>query len=127
MEEYYMNQAGNGLPYFQGVRYQKGHGFFGRLFKGGIVPILKYFGSKLLDGGIEMTKDIAGGESIKGAARKQIQNKVGEVAGDLFEKFAQRGKGIKRKRKCHKIIKNKKLSKPRKHKKQAKSSKYNFL
>jgi hypothetical protein len=38
---YYVNQVGSGLPGFQGIRYQRGHGFFGRLFSNTILPFVK--------------------------------------------------------------------------------------
>ena len=36
----YNNQVGSGLAAYQGVRYQRGHGFFGRLF-GGVFNFIK--------------------------------------------------------------------------------------
>lgn len=129
MEEYYLSQAGHGLPYFEGVKYQRGNGFFGRLLKGGIIPILKYFGTKLFDGGMNIAKDVAHGESIKGAAKKTIQNTVGDIAGDIFEKVThQKGRGIKRrsnKRHCGKIKKRKITRKPIKRRR--KNKKLDFL
>ena len=42
-EQYYTSQAGSGLPGFQGLRYQRGHGL-GSLFRGLVgvgAPLLK--------------------------------------------------------------------------------------
>jgi hypothetical protein len=106
MEEYYVNQAGTGLPYFEGSRFQKGFGsFFGRFIKGGFIPMLKYIGRKVFDSGYNITKDVVMGESIKDSAKKNIKNTVGEIAGDIFDKVTQKGKG--RKRKCRKYKRRK--------------------
>ncbi len=40
---YYVNQVGTGLPGFSGVRIQKGHGWFGRLWSNTMLPFMKTF------------------------------------------------------------------------------------
>ena len=78
-EEYYLRQAGNGLPVFVGNRFQRGHGIGNVL--GGlarmVVPILKRSGRALLKEGVKagvgVLKDVAGGEGIKASARKRVK------------------------------------------------------
>ena len=84
MNEYYTNQvrgghvldpqSGGGIVGFQGIRYHgpvsmKGYGFFGRVIKGGIVPLLaqvgKYLGSKAKQVMPLIAADIAAGQSFK--------------------------------------------------------------
>jgi len=44
---YYVNQAGSGIGGFQGVRFQRGQGWFGNLFKNAILPLLNILVLKL--------------------------------------------------------------------------------
>lgn len=64
---YYCMQAGGG-NYFQGVRYQRGSGFFGDIFRSAL-PLMrkagKYFGKKILRAGGNVISDIASGSSIE--------------------------------------------------------------
>ena len=51
LENYYTNQAGNGLTGFSGVKYQKGFGFFGRLLSGAVIPFLRFLGKSAFNTG----------------------------------------------------------------------------
>ncbi|XP_074596510.1 uncharacterized protein F54H12.2-like [Brevipalpus obovatus] len=55
---YYLNQAGSGLSAFEGVRYQRGNGFFGRLLSGAILPALRFLGRKALSTGVDVEFDL---------------------------------------------------------------------
>lgn len=100
MENYYLKQAGDGLPLqvFSGVRYQRGYGFFGRIFKTHVLPILKYLGSQALDTGKAIFND------IKTSATNRVLDKVQEVASEVIKRKRklsvsdQVGEGIKRPR-----------------------------
>ncbi|RWS04209.1 uncharacterized protein B4U79_11400 [Dinothrombium tinctorium] len=97
MDEFYIDQAGNGYPFFAGIRYQRGHGWFGRLFKGGVLPLLRYVGKKALKTGSNVVRDVLQGDDLGSSAKKHLKTAVHEAADDAFEKITQRGKGIKRK------------------------------
>jgi hypothetical protein len=99
MENYYLKQAGDGLPLqtFVGLRYQRGAGFFGRVFVSQILPLLRYLGSKALGTGKSILED------IKTSATNRVIDTVQEVAREAIKrklpaKANQSGEGIKRKR-----------------------------
>lgn len=72
----YTSQKGSGLAYYQGMRYQKGHGFFGRIFKSTLLPILKYFGKQALDTGADIVKDSLSGQDIKTSVKRRVKIKL---------------------------------------------------
>src|SRR6185437_2585779 len=78
--KYYAIQAGTGIPGYHGVRYQKGHGFFGRLLKGNVVPVLKYLGGKALNTGMSIAKDVMSGEDWKEAAKNRLKSAGTDIA-----------------------------------------------
>lgn len=104
MENYYLKQAGNGLPLqiFTGARYQRGAGFFGRIFTTQILPILRYLGSKALGTGKAIFDD------IKTSSTNRIIDTVNEIAREAIKRKVppssasnstnQTGEGIKRKK-----------------------------
>jgi hypothetical protein len=55
---YYTQQAGTGIAFYPGIRYQRGHGFFGRFFKGSLLPLLQSLGHKLLSTGVDVADDV---------------------------------------------------------------------
>lgn len=105
--EYYANQAGSGLTGFQGYRYQRGHGFFGSIFKHILKPLGKYFGKQALKTGVEIGGDILQGENLKSSAKKRLKSTKDNVLNDAIDRaklFAQTGKGKRRKRKKKKTF-----------------------
>lgn len=101
---YYCMQAGRGNTgtYFQGVRYQRGGGFFQNIFRSA-APLMiragKYFGKKLLRAGSNVMSDIASGSSLKDSARTRFREATKNIKEDLFQKLGQQsGEGIKKKR-----------------------------
>lgn len=110
MRQLRYSHTGSGV--FVGNRYQKGNGFFGRVIKNAIFPLLKYIGKQ----GIKTAVAI-GGEAVKDPnnfkeiARKKLKE-VGMEAiddsADRIKKFVQTGKGIKRKCETIKGAKTKK-------------------
>jgi hypothetical protein len=97
-DEYYINQAGTGIAGFAGVRYQKGHGFFGRLLSQAILPILKYLGKKAVNTGVNIGTDILQGENFKDSIKKRMKSTGFDIAEEALEKVKkQRGSGRKRK------------------------------
>lgn len=98
--EYYLNQAGSGFSTFEGVKYQKGGSFFGRLLSGAILPALRYLGKKALGTGIEIGTDVLmGKKDFKSAAKdrgKRAVKNIAENALDRAKLYVQTGKGFKR-------------------------------
>lgn len=81
-EVYYLNQAGGGgsLPYFQGIRYARGHGLggvLGSLFRAA-VPVLKKSGKALLKEGLQTGVNVIGdvleGQNIKSAMKRRAKD-----------------------------------------------------
>ena len=99
--DYYKNQAGTGLSSFQGYKFQRGNGFFGDLFSNVLKPLGKYFTKQALTTGVNIGSDLLSGESINNSFKKR-SNEVGKrILGDAIgraQKFAQTGKGSKRKK-----------------------------
>jgi hypothetical protein len=96
-ENYYINQAGSGIAGFSGVKYQKGHGFFGRIFSNAILPILKYLGKKAINTGVGIGSDYLAGEDIKSSAKRRLKSTGLDIAEDALERVKkQRGTGRRR-------------------------------
>ena len=77
-----MSQAGNGLPGFHGLRYQRGHGLVS-LFRGIVgvgAPLLKKgantlgksLGQKALKAGVELAQDYLGDNKRNSKQRKRV-------------------------------------------------------
>lgn len=99
MDDYYINQAGSGIGGFQGVRYQKGNGFFGRIVSGTVMPILKkvlpFLGKTALNAGSEILSDIEKGEDIKTSAERRLiesKKKIGRAAMNKVKLLTGEGK-----------------------------------
>jgi hypothetical protein len=118
MNDYFVQQAGSGLSGFEGVRFQKGHGFFGRLVSGGIMPLLKkvlpYLGRQTLDAASDFANEIKSGTDFVSAAKKVGKRKLSQIAEDALvqvKNFGQSGNGKKRKKKKAKITNKNLLAK----------------
>jgi hypothetical protein len=97
---YYVNQAGTGITGYSGIRYQKGHGFFGKIFSSAVLPILKYLGKKALSTGVSIGADVLQGENLKKTMKKRIKSTGLDIAEDALEKlrnYKQTGSGKRRK------------------------------
>ena len=99
-ETYYCSQVGSGGPYFHGVPFQRGYGFFGDL-KRYITPLAlkagSYLGKRLLETGKNVISDVASGSTFRDSAGNRIKETSKRIKKDVFENL-QHGKGIKRKR-----------------------------
>ena len=136
MESYYRNQAGTGLTSFEGVRYQKGHGFFGRIIKGSVFPLLKqlwpYLGAKALNTGSNILADVYNRKGLKESISSNLKRTAGDIAEDALVKVKEmKGKGLRRRVKRRRITgavkKESTRRKPRKIKKATKSSRKKAL
>jgi hypothetical protein len=112
---YYENQAGSGIPGFHGVKYQRGHGFFGRLLSKAVYPMLRFFGKQALNTGINVASDVIKDkknfkESIKRRGIESGQN-ILDAGLKRAIRFQQTGEGKRRRRrrgrKSRKIINSK--------------------
>jgi hypothetical protein len=136
---YYLNQVGSGLPGFQGVRYQRGGGFFGRLFSGTIFPFLKQLlpelGKRALPSVAGLGQDILSGENVKESALKRLKTMGHDIADETIDQVKtrlQRGSGKRRKKKTYKkkvTLKRKKriVKRKTKSRKRKISAKFDFL
>ena len=133
---YYVNQVGSGLPGFQGIRYQRGHGFFGRLLSGAIMPFLKQvlpsLGKRILPSFAGLAQDIVAGENVKQSAISRLKEAGTNVADESLEmlksKLRGSGRGQRsRKRRRSKAQKSRSKSKKAYKKKRKRSKSVSFL
>jgi len=99
-EDYYLNQAGNGLAGFEGDRYQKGSGFFSSIWKF-LASGAKLLGRKFLGHAADLGSDMLKGEDFKESAKKRLKLAGKDVLNEAVERaksFAQKGNGRRRKR-----------------------------
>jgi len=97
----FVQQAGSGITGFEGIRYQRGNGFFGRLLSSAVYPLLQFLGKKAAGFGANLAKDIiVDKKDFKTAAKERLKETGREVASagiDRANQFIQTGKGLRRK------------------------------
>ena len=99
---YYNNQVGSGLAGFQGVRYQRGHGFFGRMFSGignFVKDLAPGLFKRALPSAIGLAQDVLAGENVGHSAKKRLIEAGKNVADETLDKIKskiQGGSGIPR-------------------------------
>jgi hypothetical protein len=123
-ENYYTQQAGGGIPVFNGPAYQRGHGL-GNIFGGLIrsaVPLLKQglkaVGKKALQTGVQVADDVIGGQSLKDSVKKRAKTAGKELLGSVGSEISNRLQDRKkesRKRPNSSIKKNKKAKRQKRH------------
>lgn len=111
-EDYYVGQAGNGMPYYQGLSLQRGYGiggFFAKLFRG-VLPFLKSgakaVGKEALRTGTMVANDVLSGENFKTSLKtrtKESGKKLARKAVQKADEMIGRGR-FKRKRKSPKRV-----------------------
>ena len=77
-EEYYVNQAGSGMPVFQGSRGQRGHGF-GSVLSGlfrSAMPMLKRIGKQGLITAASIASNVLGGQNFGESARMRVRDGI---------------------------------------------------
>ena len=110
--QYYTDQVGTGISTYAGLRYQKGHGFFGKIFKTGVMPIMRYLGDKVISTVADIGKDVISGAKWPSSAKKRVFDSGDNIAEALVRARAlicQEGSGAKRR----KTDKNKKQKRTR--------------
>lgn len=108
MESYYGQQAGSGIAGYNGIRYQRGHGFASAL-KGlwsFIKPALPFVGRQAVAAGGDIIGLMDDGSNFKTAAKTVLKRKAGDLAFNTVGKLVgQRGRGKRRKTKtCKKRV-----------------------
>lgn len=124
---YYVNQAGSGLTGFSGIRYQHGHGFFGKFFSTALLPVLKYFGKQALGTGVNVAEDLLDGKNFKDSMKTraiETCKNVTRAAINRGRSYIQKETG-KRRRKSRNPYSKKKVKTNRKRSRSR--SRVNFL
>ena len=118
-EDYYTNQTGGALNYYQGAPYQNGYGFggiFRSLFRAAAplfrsaAPLFKSgakaVGKQLFHTGVDVLKDVTRGDDIKLAAKRRFkeagQHLTDKAAGKLKNMIGS-GRNKRRKRMQNRI------------------------
>jgi hypothetical protein len=87
LEDYYLQQTGNGLNFYRGSPYQKGFGLGGlfRSFFRAAVPLFKSgakaVGKQLFHSGVDLLNDVTQGHDVKTAAKRRLKE-AGNVLAD---------------------------------------------
>ena len=93
MDEYYVQQSGTGMSAYSGVRYQRGYGFMGRLWKGAFLPVIKkvlpFLGKTALTTGIDIVNDVSNGRPFKESVKRRIQETGESVEEKAMAKVRQ--------------------------------------
>lgn len=104
LKSYYLAQTGGAIdPYVSYYHLpQRGRGFFGRILKGSILPIIRsimpYIKDKAIDGVEGLVSDMKSGLSIKEAGTRQLKRTASQVMDDVVTRVKQRGSGVRRRR-----------------------------
>lgn len=123
-EDYYTQQTGSGLNYYQGAPLQRGYGFgglFRSLFRAA-VPLFKSgakaVGKQLFHSGVNVLNDLSRGEDIKVAARRRLK----EAGQNLTDKAATKMKTMigsghrhKKRKRSNKTVIRRKVKKVKTH------------
>lgn len=121
-----MNQAGSGISGFQGIRYQRGNGFMGRMISGTVMPILKkilpFLGRTALNAGSNIMQDIENGENIGESAKKRFKETKDIIKMKAADKIKQLTGGSKRQHQNNKATGKNKRTKPGKKTKRLKKT-----
>jgi hypothetical protein len=128
--KYYVNQAGNGLSSFQGIRFQRGRGVFGTILDSAIFPLLKYLAPKVMQTGLEITDDIIDGQPIVDSIKKRGKNQLRNIAGDIEKRastYSQTGKGNRRNKLFNRKVKKSRKSRNKKSKKKTNDNSSLFI
>lgn len=122
---HYINQIG-GLQGFSGVRYQRGHGFFSRLFSGVgsfVKDLLPSLGKRALPSAIGLAQDVLSGENVGRSAKKRLIEAGRGVADETLDKLKSRVQGgsginaLRRFKRKGRVIRKKVNKRRKKHRK----------
>lgn len=92
-KSYYLNQAGNGLPYFQGSPYQRGYGLggiFRKIFswimpivREHAMPVAKSVGKEILKSATDVVQDTIQGNNLLDSAKNRFGESVKSIKSQL--------------------------------------------
>jgi hypothetical protein len=103
--QYYRNQAGSGITGFQGTRYQRGHGFFSKIFSFAL-PILKQIfpilGKQALNTGVDIAQDVLSGNNFRESSKSRLKEAGSNLLNVALDKLNQKGSGRKKRRSSRK-------------------------
>ena len=128
IDEYYIDQAGHGLPAFQGARVQRGHGI-GNMFSGllkSAMPLIKKgskaLGKQVLSTGLGIANDLLSGENIRTSTERRLKEAGRNIMNQARDRISKppgepHRRGIKRRANASAVIpkraKVQRTSKPR--------------
>lgn len=123
-KEYYIKQAGGGLPYFQGSPYQRGYGLGGifrnifkwimPIVKEHAIPVAKNVGKELLRTATNIAKDTLDGEDMGVSAKRRFKETINNISSQIHQGdglVLKPGLGINRRKKSTKKQNRKKKRK----------------
>src|SRR6266705_1826271 len=82
---YYCKQAGSGIAGYAGSRYQRGGGFFGKIFKK-LTPAIKYIARKGLKAVSSVGRDVLNGENLVESLKDNLTSTGKDIAFDALNK-----------------------------------------
>jgi hypothetical protein len=93
-ENYYNDQAGNGIPVFSGKMYQRGHGL-GNIFSSLVrtaVPLVKRglqsVGKRALQTGLEVAQDVISDQPLKKSVEMRAKNAGKDLLGSVVNRLS---------------------------------------
>lgn len=125
LDDYYLNQSGNGLNYYQGsTSFQRGYGLGGlfRSFFRVAVPLFKSgakaVGKQMLHSGLNLVNDVTQGHDVKTAAKRRLKeagNILTDKAATKVKKMIGSGKRNKKRKRAHKRTNSRPTKKVKTH------------
>lgn len=125
-KSYYLNQAGNGLPYFQGSPYQRGYGLggiFRNIFKWVMpivrehaFPIAKSVGKELFRTATNVAQDTLNGNDPKESVKHRLKESIRNISEKIHQGegfILKPGLNINRRKKRKSFTKKSKKAKKR--------------
>lgn len=123
-EDYYVQQSGRGLNYYQGAQYQRGYGLGGlfRSFFRAAVPLFKSgakaVGKQLFRSGVDILNDVTKGEDVKMAAKKRLKeagNVLTDKASAQVKSMIGSGRKNKKRKRTRKAVIPRRAKKEKTH------------
>lgn len=94
----YLAQAGGSISPYVGNRYMKGNGFFGRILKSGIMPLINkvipYLSRAAMPTVQNFAQNIADGQTLGQAGKRSLKKATSHILDDVSSSLKQDGSGI---------------------------------
>lgn len=123
-EDYYVQQTGRGLNYYQGSSHQRGYGLGGlfRSFFRAAVPLFKSgakaVGKQLFRSGVDLLNDVTKGENVEMAVKKRLKeagNVLTDKASTKVKTLIGSGKRNKKRKRTRKPVISRRAKKEKTH------------